>query len=450
MSGNFRKSSYGDRGTRREVRNLITKPGVLFVPPFLRKALPGSSRRQVTEIRVVPPIDERGNEMAILNPQADAKMPLRDVLAETFANLEIARQVGGAPGGVCTDMVTSVRDDEVGNRVRGGWTPYYEMSFHLKRKIRQQRERYMIGLPIDIPRTWIDWMTSGKYEFGFLPTANGHAFTDNKGNAHPEQYLIKCVVVTIDGEPQSANGKPYKGPAVFMVPPSAAPSFLAGIVEPTFEDRQLSADNNRFGDFCSLENGRTIEMVRSPDNRYTLRLGNKKLPLTNAEAKKLDIPWSELVHVPSIEESIQNIAKALGDPAAVAFGLRKDPNNANSGTYERYLPNEWLRLAKDIEPELPKDEHQRVMQSEVQRKSSVSAPPPPPASGNPPPTSGNPPPFRAPPGAFRPADKPPAVDASRYDAALNQMRERIGADGDGIVYDTPGEGDIDVENQEGR
>jgi hypothetical protein len=30
------------------------------------------------------------------------------------------------------------------------------------------------------------------------------------------------------------------------------------------------------------------------------------------------------------------------------------------------------------------------------------------------------------------------------------MRERIGADGDGIVYDTPGEGDIDVDNLEGR
>ena len=449
-NSNFRRSSYSDRNVR-QIRNLVTKPGVLFVPPFLSKPRQGQSRRQLTEIRVVAPIDEStGAELSLFNDKADDKMILRDKLAETFANLEVVRQLGGPPGGLCTDMVTSVRDDAVGNTVRGGWTPYYEMRQHLTRKILQQRDRYMLGLTIDIPKAWIEWHNTGKFAFGFLPQACGRAYQDRDKNEHPEQYLIKCVALTVNGESKAANGKSYTGPAVFMVPPSASSSFLATITEVTFADRALSADNNRFGDFVTLENGHPIEMVRNADGRnYTLRLSPVKLPMTAAEARALDVPWSELVVVPSIEESIQWIAQSIGDPVAVAFGLRKRPSNPYGGDYEKYLPSEWLKLAKDIDDELPKETFEKMMAGEIEAMKNKAAASPAPAPGAVPRplsfeelekmrlqalegktgVSSATPAKPAVTGGFRPAPKPKEVDEARYDQALAKMQQQMAAEG---------------------
>jgi hypothetical protein len=232
------------------------------------------------------------------------------------------------------------------------------MRHHLTRKIKQQRDRLLLGLPIDIPQNWIDWMTTGRYEFGALPQANGHSYTDKDGRVHPEQYLIKCVALVLDGESRPPT------PAVFMVPPQGASMFLQNITEAEFADRQLSADNNRFGDFCTLNNGYTIEMYRTDDGKYALRRG-RKMPMTAADAVRLDRPWAELVYVPTIEESVQWIAQAIGSTAAVAFGLRKTPDNPTSGTFERYLPKEWLDEVKDMAPELAKDEHTKAIKAEV-------------------------------------------------------------------------------------
>jgi len=453
MATNFRRTEFTTSSFQSE--NLVVKEGVCFVPPYLRRQKIGgpgaASRKQVTEIRIIPPVSEDGQELDVLNPAATEKMRLREILSDTFANLEVVRQLGGVKAGVRTDMITSVRAERDAASLRGGWTPYYEMRSHLVRKIRQQRDRLLLGLPIDVPQMWLDWMNAGKYEFGGLPQSNGHAYVDKDGRKHPEQYLVKCLALTIDGEAKPPT------PSVFMLPPSGACAFFDQLIEPMFADRQLSADNNRFGDCFSLAHGHTLEMVKGSDNRYALRCG-RELPMSAQDAKALDLPWSELVYVPTVEESIQMIAKALGSPEAVAFGLRKNEKQANSGTYERYVPPEWLQSAAGIEPELSAEEHERIMRTETQartqatRQASASVPREtrfaPPAAGSapesktPPVSTGRP--AQSPPaGGFRPAPQPPPppMDPGRYDQALSRMKQTLVTD----PIDVPAEGNDDAD-----
>ena len=413
-------------------RNLIIKEGVLFVPPFVSKTQDG--KYTTTEVRLIPFIDETGVEMDCLKPDPEPGSEATDNLSETFKAVEIARGVGLAKP---TDMITTVTHFESTEQIVPGfwWTPYKELCERLRLKIEQELKKLRAGRTIDIPKTWLQWATSGKFAFQSLARPNGKS-----SEKTPQQFVVRCVALSVSGRPQkdTATGRNYVGPAVFMLPPSGAGAFLDSIFTKLDGNKSLSYSNNVFGDFASLASGQVIQLYHSSQDKNSgLRLLPTRLPLTKELVMAMNKPWDELIDVPSVEKSIKRIAEAL-DPMAVAYGLRADPNRKYSGKYESAVPEEWMAEAAKIA--LPIDP--KMFEAEFGKAPATDKPETPEAGDTPAETpdglegidgavpddsAGQPAidtPNEAPPAPKQPAP-PPEVARQRYEASLRAMESKL-------------------------
>jgi len=131
-------------------------------------------------------------------------------------------------------------------------------------------------------------------------------------------------------------------PAIFVIPKSAEAEFLTDITKPKDQSEPLSENNNFFGDFCSCSEGHMLRLARYTNiskqqgnakqrkkTTYSLKLDDS-MPITSEQVYGSMRPWSEIIHIPTVEETIE-ILTDLFEPTAVDFGLRSTP-------FDRYIP----------------------------------------------------------------------------------------------------------------
>jgi hypothetical protein len=346
-------------GSRFKNINRIVKEGVLWVPPFLSESKSPQDKVR-TEIRLYPPVQDGELYDAIRCEPVEAMeaLPLREKLSDVFLNVEMARFVGGLDGqGMTTDMITSVFDDN--GAAIGGFTPYRSFVFRLREKISEQLVLAAAGETTDIPNTWFRYKNEGGKrgrEWSLLswPYGGGSRRRDTE-EASVDPYLVQCIALYINGaerkDPETGKLR-RQGPCVFALPMSGAPAFFDALLTPLDADAPVSYVNNQFGDCFSLTQGRVLQLKKLPakangSSDYVLRLGMQE-PLTLAQVTAMYRPWSELVNLPSPEESIRWIAEAFGDPVMVDYAFREVPGDKRSGKWAQYIPEEWRGLACDI------------------------------------------------------------------------------------------------------
>lgn len=374
MAG-FKTGKSGTRGDRRDqgggdftYENRITKDGVLWVPPKLTKEDEGEKPHK-TEIRLFPPVEDDGTLCLPLNPEATADMPLREKLAPVFLNTEIAHSLGGLQGrGRTLNMITSVTtSEEDGEDIPGGWTPAKEFVIRMRSKIMEQSRRKKAGLDIDVPEEWLEYEYGGTnrdWSFTLMRAPQGGGIDNETGAKRPEAYLVQCLALTVDGaakkNPETGKLR-MQGPAVFQIPMSALSQFFGSLTTKLDDDQPLSSDNNQLGDIFSLEDGRSIVLTKLDDKHYGIQLGPKR-PLTlEAVQKFYRDDWNELVHLPTVEESIRMLHEAFDDPRMIDYALRPVEGKSLSGQWYRYVPEEWKGSADDIEEALTKDELDKLL-----------------------------------------------------------------------------------------
>lgn len=377
MPPKFRAGTSGTRGQNTEFKsiNRIVRDKVIFVPPYLSKADEGDDLIR-TEIRLFPPI-ENGEIYPVLNPDTKGDTPLRKRLAGTFLDIEMVRGTGGLGGkGIQTDMITSVLKLDNGEDAPTSYfTPYREFVYRLQTKIKEQVQRAQIGLPQDIPRQWYRYYNEGGFregiKFGRMPYPQGRGNVNKEtGEKRPDLYIVQCLALHINGTSRKdGNGKiKWQGPCVFVIPASAAANFFDELTTRQNEDEPLTPQNCEFGDCISLKEGCTIKLKKLPDSKYVLRSG-RVAPISKELVEKVYCEdWNELIVIPTVEESIKWIAEAFGDPAMVDYAFREVEDNAKSGRWYNFVPEEWRGLADEIAEPLSKEALKELVDNSGKRR----------------------------------------------------------------------------------
>lgn len=364
MASKFRAGESGTSGQNREFRNVnrIVKEGVIWVPPFLSQPKEGDDD-PITEIRLFPPVEDNELQL-VLNPATTDDTPMRSRLADTFLDIEYVSRAGGLGGkGIETEMITSVKFTDAGEEApHAFYTPYREFVFRLRSKIEEQFVKSKEGLPVDIPRDWFNYRDKGGFKegvkYGRMPYPTGRGNVDrDTGKKRPDLYMVQCMALYINGacrrDPKTGKER-WQAPCVFTIPSSAAANFFDALTTRADDEQPLSATNNQLGDCFSLKEGKTLRLKKLEDGKYVLRLA-RTAPLTEEYVLKVYHPWSELIVVPTVEQSIKWICEAFDDPRMIDFAFRPVEGNSKSGNWYQFVPEEWRGLASDIAEPLSKD-----------------------------------------------------------------------------------------------
>ena len=273
-----------------------------------------------TIFRMLPSFDENGSEELALNPAGGDD--IQDIVGNCFCILEVCDIWKNGK----TTFVSSIQpQDREGNSTPSGWSPAMWFMRRLGYKIYAQSMKDQRGQALDIPRHWIKW---------------------NQGTISKPQdmFVVQGMAKQINGVVRKNLKKQvdWVFPAIFVIPKSAEAEFMTDITKPKDQSEPLSESNNFFGDFCSCDAGHMLRLARytninkASENKkqrkkttYSLKLDDS-MPLTSEQVYGSMKPWSEIIHIPTVEETIE-ILMDLFEPTAVDFGLRNTP-------FDRYIP----------------------------------------------------------------------------------------------------------------
>lgn len=316
----------GKKQVEKNDQFLIVKPdsGWKYIDSYLKEG-------NETVIRALPSFDEYGKEAVALNPDGDPKNIIGSI-SPVFCQVPVVRWYKNG-NHVLIGAIQKV--DSQGNEVDFRTDPQTKFAERLCYKIFYEQCRVAKGLAPACPSHWLNW----------------------KGSIinRPEtRYLVQCVAKTINGETKkSADGKlelqPYH---VFSIPPSAATQFFQDLLTRDNPDEPLSMSNNRFGDFCSCAGGHWVRLVKyttkKPDapkedrgkTEYKLSKTNQAYALTEETAKRLVLPWDDILYIPTVNEVMEMLLESF-EPAALAFAFRNSP-------FMDYIPEHLRSSADDI------------------------------------------------------------------------------------------------------
>lgn len=269
----------------------------------------------LTEIRVLPVLDERGEEYPALAPDGSKDSP-ESTLGAPFALVELASIFDGKSH----VFLSSIQgEDREGNPVPAAQSPTMSFMRRLGYKVYEQGIVRSAGLDTDIPETWFTWR-------------------EERILSNPQQvYLIRAVAMTINGVAQGSNCL-----GVFAIPKSAEEQFIQNLCTKIDISEPLSLTNNELGDICSCEGGRTLRLKRydskaaNGEDRgkttYAILLG-KHLPLSPENVQHVIKPWEEILTIPTVEDSIERLLGMYGN-VAVDFAFRK------TNAFYKYVPED--------------------------------------------------------------------------------------------------------------
>jgi hypothetical protein len=194
----------------------------------------------------------------------------------------------------------------------------------------EQQLKRQLNMPIDIPHPWFQWMrgNGGVREPADLWLLQGMCY-ENNGQIKQNQGTVEWVQ-----------------PIVFGIPVSAQEDFFEQITTRHNPDATLGPENNRFGDFCSPDHGRMLEVYKrtkgegnKKKTEYRIRPGNS-VPVAADHMAGLWMDWDKLIHIPTIEESIGQLIESF-DGVAVDYALRES-------SYHDYVPEEFRGSSDNI------------------------------------------------------------------------------------------------------
>jgi len=306
-----------------------------------------------TRIRMLPELTEVDgvwDEGCAINPSGDPE----DLLGPTFFKAEMASVY---KDGTRTEFFGNVNIPEDETKI-GGWSATKTCLIQLRRKLGEQHYRLKRGMPIseDIPEDWLRWAEVNPKEMPHGEHPRLRAI-----EAPFLKRLIQCFV-SVEASVSFGDGRWKEGVGVLALPASAYTVFEGHIKQRINPGEDLSPSNCMFGDYCSLAGGSLMQMdVFSPpiepgkkadpkQVKYSLSLvPNSVTPFRSEDVQGFWKPWEEILDLPtSYEEDVLRLGKILGNKE-VGFGLR-------GSVYQRFVPEEWLELAKDIAPGLKKEE----------------------------------------------------------------------------------------------
>jgi len=282
-----------------------------------------------TRFRIVPAFDpETGEEELALNPEATPDMEFEDIFGPVIFKAEVTDAIGTNNA----TFISGVSHDRAGNPVTDGWSPTKVMLRRLRYKLEEAEILQSAGRTSDIPQEWRRWLRRAN-RMTKLPS---------------ELLLMQVMVCEYNGEVKQdlkSGETDWIFPACIAIPRTAQPTFLTDAKTKENLSKDLSASNNLFGDFCSVAGGHNIMLRKlAPEkeddkNTYNLRLVELQA-LDEEEARDISMPWEEMVHIPTVEDTIEWLVESF-DGTAVDFGLR-------GSSYEQYIPEECIGSASMI------------------------------------------------------------------------------------------------------
>jgi len=283
-----------------------------------------------TEIRILPVIDENGEELLALNPEGGASTEqIPTTLGAWTACMEVASIW---KNGKRTFISAIQEEDAAGDPAPGGYTPVMKFMSRVGYKVYEQTKRQELGLSVDIPEHWFTWKQN------------------NTLSKPQNMYVVRVLTNHVNGDPvKDSMGQAEWVPGIFAIPKSAEERFVQDICTRLEADQDLDLENNEFGDFCSVEGGVTIRLKRYDKTKeggkrtfttYSLNRG-RVMPLDIETVKGLTEPWEEILHTPTVNECIETLCE-LFEPSAIDYAFR-------DSAYAKYVPEAMLGAASDIE-----------------------------------------------------------------------------------------------------
>jgi hypothetical protein len=326
--------------------NRILKPdsGFTIIPGYLKD-------KNSTVIRMLPALDENGNEDITLNPEGSSDC-IEEALGQAFVSLEICSFF---KGGRHTFISSILPEDRNGNAAPGGDSPARKFMRRIRYKLWEQTTRKSKGHKLDVPEHWLAW-----YEKDIV-------------NEPLVQYAIQCSAREINGEVRTdMKKKPvWVYPSIFLIPSSAFKTFGPKITERRDPTKPLSLQNNRFGDFCSVKGGHMLRLVKyqNPQSKstkggtvYDLLLDDP-CPMELENVKSIVKPWDEILNIPTVEDVIEILMNTF-EPMALDYAYRNTP-------YQKYLDPSIIGLAADMEEAVKPDQIRNMESARVAPRAPV-------------------------------------------------------------------------------
>jgi hypothetical protein len=159
--------------------------------------------------------------------------------------------------------------------------------------------------------------------------------------------LMQGVLIENGGEKcmdkEGKNPKPWFPVILQVNQKTAMDSLLKGLASAKDTSKPLAPDNNMIGNIMGLDGNclritpKTVQVQVGTQTHYFCSEG-QPFELTNDQVVANYVPWEELLHFPSIEQSILYIAEAIGAEATYE-GLIRTP-------YKDFIPAEIRRTAE--------------------------------------------------------------------------------------------------------
>jgi len=282
-----------------------------------------------TEIRILPVIDEDGDELIALNPDGGAAA---DQIPATLGAWTACMEIASIWKNGKRTFVSAVQEhDDDGDKAPNGYTPIMKFMSRIGYKIYEQIKKQELGLPIDIPEHWIAWKTNG---------------TISKPQ---NMYIVRALTNYVNGESvKDSMGKSEWVPGVFAIPKSAEEKFIQDICTRLDATEPLDLGNNEFGDFCSCAGGVTLRLKRydkMKDNNkrtftaYSLNRG-RPMPLELENVRNIVKPWDDILYTPTVNKCMEILCD-LFEPSAIDYAFR-------GSAYVKYVPESILGASAEI------------------------------------------------------------------------------------------------------
>ena len=328
MSSDFKPATQyggtGSGGANYTHESNVLKPAASKLR-FITTRLSGMDKQ--TEFRIIPSVDEDGNIEVPLNPQYEHGAAVGTLVGGWAYNIEIVSGLGSPHS---STFVTAISGDANGDMPQERHTPTNNILYKVKWKIREMQVRKRKGLSMEgQPKDWLRY-AAGKYPLMSLP--------DPK-----KAWLVQGLCRKLDGQVfRNSEKKPQLMPGFVLMFGGTLFENMADSIGMRFDnDKPLTADSCGFGDFISTAGGHTVVFSKfakkDPQNperkaKTTYKVQRSPqghVPMTDQHIQKFFVPWDKIIHIPTVEQSIEMLIKVLG-PEMVDFGLK--------GTkYEDYL-----------------------------------------------------------------------------------------------------------------